>query len=109
PTWKSSWTRFPSTRPGGSPSVCSRAGTTTGVCTGTGPRRAAGARRGGPPAPLPELGRMAVPVIIDGYNLLYARGEAPAPASRGRLVTDLVAWARARTRRGGPADDPGAG
>jgi uncharacterized protein len=42
---------------------------------------------------------MAVPVIIDGYNLLYARGEAPAPASRGRLVTDLVAWARARNRR----------
>ena len=42
---------------------------------------------------------MAVPVIIDGYNLLYARGEAPAAASRARLVTDLVGWARARDRR----------
>jgi hypothetical protein len=42
---------------------------------------------------------MPVPVIVDGYNLLYARGEAPAPASRARLVTDLVRWARARGRR----------
>jgi predicted RNA-binding protein with PIN domain len=42
---------------------------------------------------------MPVPVIVDGYNLLYARGEAPAPASRARLVTDLVGWARARNRR----------
>jgi predicted RNA-binding protein with PIN domain len=40
-----------------------------------------------------------VPVIVDGYNLLYAQGEAPAPASRARLVTDLVGWARARGRR----------
>jgi predicted RNA-binding protein with PIN domain len=40
-----------------------------------------------------------VPVIVDGYNLLYAQGEAPAPASRTRLVTDLVAWARTRGRR----------
>ena len=38
-------------------------------------------------------------MIVDGYNLLYARGEAPAPASRARLVTDLVRWARARGRR----------
>jgi predicted RNA-binding protein with PIN domain len=42
---------------------------------------------------------MAVPVIVDGYNLLYARGEAPAPASRARLVADVAAWARARDRR----------
>lgn len=42
---------------------------------------------------------MPVPVIVDGYNLLYARGEAPAPASRARLVTDLVGWARTRNRR----------
>src|SRR5262245_55130150 len=42
---------------------------------------------------------MPVPVIIDGYNLLYARGEAPAPETRARLVTDLVAWARTRNRR----------
>jgi len=42
---------------------------------------------------------MPVPVIVDGYNLLYARGEAPAPASRAQLVTDLVDWARARGRR----------
>ena len=42
---------------------------------------------------------MPVPVIVDGYNLLYARGEAPAPASRARLVTDLVRWAGTRNRR----------
>jgi predicted RNA-binding protein with PIN domain len=42
---------------------------------------------------------MAVPVIVDGYNLLYARGEAPAPASRAGLVRDLVTWARAKQRR----------
>jgi predicted RNA-binding protein with PIN domain len=42
---------------------------------------------------------MAVPVIIDGYNLLYARGEAPSAASRERLVRDLVRWARRRQRR----------
>jgi hypothetical protein len=40
-----------------------------------------------------------VPVIVDGYNLLYARGEAPGLASRARLVADLGAWARARGRR----------
>ncbi len=42
---------------------------------------------------------MPVPVVIDGYNLLYARGEAPSPESRARLVRDLVRWARARARR----------
>ena len=42
---------------------------------------------------------MPVPVIVDGYNLLYARGEAPTPASRAQLVTDLVGWARSRNRR----------
>lgn len=42
---------------------------------------------------------MAVPVVIDGYNLLYARGEAPSPASRERLVRDLVRWAGTRQRR----------
>ena len=42
---------------------------------------------------------MPVPVIIDGYILLYARGEAPAPASRAELVRELVRWARARDRR----------
>ncbi|HZS32227.1 MAG TPA: NYN domain-containing protein [Methylomirabilota bacterium] len=42
---------------------------------------------------------MPVPVVIDGYNLLYARGESPSPESRARLVRDLVRWARARTRR----------
>ena len=41
---------------------------------------------------------MPVPVIVDGYNLLYARGEAPAPESRARLVRDLVEWARTRNR-----------
>jgi predicted RNA-binding protein with PIN domain len=42
---------------------------------------------------------MPVPVIVDGYNLLYAQGEAPAPASRARLVRDLVAWAQDRGRQ----------
>ena len=42
---------------------------------------------------------MPVPVIIDGYNLLYAQGEAPATESRARLVRDLVAWSRTRNRR----------
>jgi predicted RNA-binding protein with PIN domain len=42
---------------------------------------------------------MPVPVIIDGYNLLYAQGEAPAPESRARLVRDLLAWAKAHRRR----------
>jgi predicted RNA-binding protein with PIN domain len=38
-------------------------------------------------------------VVVDGYNLLYARGEAPAPESRARLVRDLVHWATRRGRR----------
>src|SRR5262249_9122208 len=76
--------------------------TTTGVSTGRDPLRAAGARRWRRRAALPDPGPMPVPVIIDGYNLLYARGEAPAPASRARLVTALVAWARARNRRVAP-------
>lgn len=42
---------------------------------------------------------MAVPVVVDGYNLLYARGESPSPASRQRLVRDIVGWARRRGRR----------
>jgi predicted RNA-binding protein with PIN domain len=42
---------------------------------------------------------VAVPVIIDGYNLLYARGEAPSVTARERLVRDLQRWARARGRR----------
>jgi predicted RNA-binding protein with PIN domain len=42
---------------------------------------------------------VAVPVIVDGYNLLYARGEAPAAATRTRLVTELVRWANARGRK----------
>jgi predicted RNA-binding protein with PIN domain len=42
---------------------------------------------------------VAVPVVIDGYNLLYARGEAPAAATRERLVRDLVRWAQVRDRR----------
>src|SRR5262245_33910605 len=41
---------------------------------------------------------MAVPVVIDGYNLLYARGESPSAGSRERLVGDLVRWARRRGR-----------
>lgn len=42
---------------------------------------------------------MAVPVVIDGYNLLYARGDAPSASTRARLVRDLVQWAGARRRR----------
>jgi len=42
---------------------------------------------------------VGVPVVIDGYNLLYARGDAPSAASRARLVGDLVRWAQARGRR----------
>jgi predicted RNA-binding protein with PIN domain len=42
---------------------------------------------------------VAVPVVIDGYNLLYARGDGPSAASRGRLVRDLVRWAGVRQRR----------
>ena len=42
---------------------------------------------------------MPVPVVVDGYNLLYARGEEPAAESRAGLVRDLVAWARAKKRR----------
>jgi predicted RNA-binding protein with PIN domain len=40
-----------------------------------------------------------VPVIVDGYNLLYALGEEPAAESRARLVKDLVTWARAEDRK----------
>ena len=42
---------------------------------------------------------MPVPVVIDGYNLLFARGEAPAAETRAELVRDLVAWAKLRKRR----------
>ncbi len=42
---------------------------------------------------------MPVPVVVDGYNLLYARGETPAVATRAALVRDLVDWARTRQRR----------
>jgi predicted RNA-binding protein with PIN domain len=42
---------------------------------------------------------MPVPVVVDGYNLLYARGEVPAAETRAALVRDLVAWARSRQRR----------
>ena len=42
---------------------------------------------------------MAVPVVVDGYNLLHARGESPSPESRERLVRDLVHWAGRRGRR----------
>ena len=41
---------------------------------------------------------MGVPVVIDGYNLLYARGEAPSAESREALIRDLVRWARLRQR-----------
>ena len=41
-----------------------------------------------------------MPVVIDGYNLLHARGDEPSAASRGRLVRDLVRWAGVRQRRG---------
>jgi predicted RNA-binding protein with PIN domain len=42
---------------------------------------------------------MPVPVVIDGYNLLYARGEAPSAAGRAGLVRDLGRWAQRRGRR----------
>ena len=42
---------------------------------------------------------MPVPVVIDGYNLLYARGEAPSAAARAGLVRDLGRWAERRGRR----------
>ena len=42
---------------------------------------------------------MPVPVIVDGYNLLYALGEEPGVASRAWLVKELVAWARAQNRK----------
>jgi predicted RNA-binding protein with PIN domain len=42
---------------------------------------------------------MPVPVIVDGYNLLHARGEAPGPATRAALLSALVDWARARGRQ----------
>jgi predicted RNA-binding protein with PIN domain len=40
-----------------------------------------------------------VPVVIDGYNLVHARGDGPSAASRARLVHDLVRWAGLRRRR----------
>jgi uncharacterized protein len=42
---------------------------------------------------------MAVPVLIDGYNLLHARGDAPAAPGRARLVRDVIRWAERRQRR----------
>jgi predicted RNA-binding protein with PIN domain len=42
---------------------------------------------------------VAVPVVIDGYNLLFATGATPSAASRAALVTRLVQWARAHDRR----------
>jgi predicted RNA-binding protein with PIN domain len=42
---------------------------------------------------------VGVPVVIDGYNLLYARGEEPSAGSRARLVHDLIRWADRRQRR----------
>jgi predicted RNA-binding protein with PIN domain len=42
---------------------------------------------------------VAVPVVIDGYNLVHARGDGPSAASRARLVHDLVRWAGLRRRR----------
>ena len=98
PTWKSSWTRSRSMRPGPLPSACTRAGTTTGGSTGARPSLASAARRW-PPPPSLTARPVAVPVIVDGYNLLYARGEAPAAESRARLVKDLVTWARAEGRK----------
>jgi len=57
---------------------------------------------------------MAVPLVIDGYNLLYALGEGPDRQARERLVRDLVRYARRRGRgvvlvfdawaQGGPAE-----
>jgi predicted RNA-binding protein with PIN domain len=41
---------------------------------------------------------MPVPVVVDGYNLLYALGESPAAPARARLVADLGRWAQARRR-----------
>jgi predicted RNA-binding protein with PIN domain len=38
-------------------------------------------------------------VVIDGYNLLYARGDEPSAASRARLLHDLIRWADRRQRR----------
>jgi predicted RNA-binding protein with PIN domain len=52
-----------------------------------------------PRAPPVPLSAVAVPLVVDGYNVLYARGEVPSAASRARLVTDLVRWARAHGRR----------
>ncbi len=34
---------------------------------------------------------MPVPVIIDGYNLLYAQGEAPATGTDSRLTAPAPA------------------
>lgn len=42
---------------------------------------------------------MAVPLVIDGYNLLYALGEGPGQEARERLTRDLVRYARHRGRQ----------
>ena len=42
---------------------------------------------------------MPVPVVIDGYTLLDARGEAPSAAARAGRVRDLGRWAERRGRR----------
>jgi predicted RNA-binding protein with PIN domain len=41
---------------------------------------------------------MAVPVVVDGYNLLHARGAAPSAETRQALLRDLRRWATARGR-----------
>ena len=41
---------------------------------------------------------MAVPLVIDGYNLLYALGEGPDREARERLTRDLIRYARQRGR-----------
>ena len=53
---------------------------------------------------------MPVPVIVDGYNLLYARGETPAAASRARLVhRPRRVGARPRTAGWCSSSTPGRG
>jgi len=42
---------------------------------------------------------VAVPVVIDGYNLLFAWGASPSAEGRAALLRELVRWARARDRR----------
>ena len=61
---------------------------------------------------------MAVPLVIDGYNLLYALGEGPGREARERLTHDLIRYARQRGRQvvlvfdawaqGGPAEQASA-